>query len=66
MRSLNHEWRKEKKGKVPMRFKLKSGEPFTFAGLWDATHPKYTASPAFIKMPTHVVMRFRSVVYSVN
>jgi putative SOS response-associated peptidase YedK len=30
-----YEWRKEGKGKVPMRFKLKSGEPFTFAGLWD-------------------------------
>jgi putative SOS response-associated peptidase YedK len=31
-----YEWRKEAKRKVPMRFKLKSGEPFTFAGLWDA------------------------------
>ena len=31
-----YEWRKEGKGKVPMRFKLKSGEPFTFAGLWDS------------------------------
>ena len=30
-----YEWRKEGKGKVPMRFKLKSGEPFAFAGLWD-------------------------------
>jgi putative SOS response-associated peptidase YedK len=29
------ECRKEGKRKVPMRFKLKSGEPFTFAGLWD-------------------------------
>ena len=28
-----YEWRKEGKGKVPMRFKLKSGEPFAFAGL---------------------------------
>jgi putative SOS response-associated peptidase YedK len=26
-----YEWRKEGKGKVPMRFKLKPGEPFTFA-----------------------------------
>ena len=31
-----YEWRKEGKGKVPMRFILKSGEPFTFAGLWDS------------------------------
>jgi putative SOS response-associated peptidase YedK len=30
-----YEWRKEAKRKVPMRFKLKSGEPVTFAGLWD-------------------------------
>jgi len=31
-----YEWRKEGKGKVPMRFKLKSNEPFVFAGLWDS------------------------------
>ena len=31
-----YEWRKEGKGKTPMLFKLASGEPFTFAGLWDA------------------------------
>jgi putative SOS response-associated peptidase YedK len=31
-----YEWRKEGKGKVPMRFILKSGESFTFAGLWDS------------------------------
>ena len=30
-----YEWRKDGKGKVPMRFILKSGEPFAFAGLWD-------------------------------
>ena len=30
-----YEWRKEGKEKVPMRFMLKSGEPFAFAGLWD-------------------------------
>ena len=30
-----YEWRKEGKGKVPMLFKLKSGEPFVLAGLWD-------------------------------
>jgi putative SOS response-associated peptidase YedK len=31
-----YEWRKEGNGKIPMRFILKSGEPFTFAGLWDS------------------------------
>ena len=31
-----YEWRKEGKRKVPMRFKLKSGELFAFAGLWDS------------------------------
>ena len=31
-----YEWRKEGKEKVAMRFKLKSGEPFAFAGLWDS------------------------------
>jgi putative SOS response-associated peptidase YedK len=31
-----YEWRKEGKRKVPMRFKFKSGDPFTFAGLWDS------------------------------
>ena len=30
-----YEWRREAKGKVPMRFILKSREPFAFAGLWD-------------------------------
>jgi putative SOS response-associated peptidase YedK len=30
-----YEWRKEGKEKVAMRFKLRSGEPFVFAGLWD-------------------------------
>ena len=30
-----YEWRKGGKRKAPMRFKLKSGEPFAFAGLWD-------------------------------
>ncbi len=30
-----YEWRREAKSKVPMRFKLKTGEPFVFAGLWD-------------------------------
>lgn len=30
-----YEWRKEGKGKVPMRFTLRGGGPFSFAGLWD-------------------------------
>ena len=31
-----YEWRKEGKGKIPMRFTLRGGEPFSFAGLWDS------------------------------
>ena len=31
-----YEWRKEGKGKVPMRFVLRGGELFSFAGLWDS------------------------------
>lgn len=31
-----YEWRKEGRRKVPMRFVLKSREPFAFAGLWDS------------------------------
>lgn len=30
-----YEWRKEGSRKLPMRFVLKSGEPFAFAGLWE-------------------------------
>ncbi len=30
-----YEWAKLKRGKAPMRFTLKGGEPFAFAGLWD-------------------------------
>jgi putative SOS response-associated peptidase YedK len=30
-----YEWKKIHQGKVPMRFVLKNGEPFAFAGLWD-------------------------------
>jgi len=30
-----YEWRKEGKGKVPMRFLVKDKDPFAFAGLWD-------------------------------
>ena len=31
-----YEWRKEGKGKVPMWFKQKNGEPLVIAGLWDS------------------------------
>ncbi len=31
-----YEWRKERKRKVPMRIRLKSEDPFGFAGLWDS------------------------------
>lgn len=31
-----YEWRKGRKRKVPMRIRLKSEEPFGFAGLWDS------------------------------
>ena len=30
-----YEWRKEGKNRVPLRFSLKTEEPFAFAGLWD-------------------------------
>lgn len=30
-----YEWRREGKGRVPIRFALASGEPFAFAGLWE-------------------------------
>ncbi len=30
-----YEWRKEGRVRTPMRFTLRSGEPFAFAGLWD-------------------------------
>ncbi len=30
-----YEWQKNEHGKTPMRFTLKSGEPFAFAGLWE-------------------------------
>lgn len=33
-----YEWQKTPSGKVPMRIMLKSGEPFAFAGLWEAWH----------------------------
>lgn len=30
-----YEWKQENGSKIPMYIKLKSGEPFAFAGLWD-------------------------------
>ena len=30
-----YEWAKLERGKAPMRFRLKGGGPFAFAGLWD-------------------------------
>ena len=57
------EWRKEGKSKVPMRFKLKSGEPFAFAGLWDTwkqpdgnllrTYTIVTTEPNDVLRPIH-------------
>src|SRR5262245_31331225 len=32
------EWKREEKQKLPYRFLMKSGEPFTLAGLWDEWH----------------------------
>ncbi|XXM74260.1 SOS response-associated peptidase [Lysinibacillus sphaericus] len=32
-----YEWKKGVDGKIPVRFLLKSEEPFVFAGLWDRT-----------------------------
>lgn len=34
-----YEWRREGKGRVPIRFALASGEPFAFAGLWERWEP---------------------------
>lgn len=31
-----YEWRKEEEGKTPMLIKMKSEEPFAFAGLWES------------------------------
>ena len=71
-----YEWRKEGKGKVPMRFKLKSGESFTFAGLWDSwkqpdgnlfrtytivtTEPNDVLRPIHNRMPVYVKQRRRA------
>ena len=58
-----YEWRTEGKEKVPMRFKLKSGEPFAFAGLWDSwkqpdgsslrTYTIVTTEPNDVLRPIH-------------
>lgn len=34
-----YEWKKTDNGKVPMYIRLKSGQPFGFAGLWDVWTP---------------------------
>jgi putative SOS response-associated peptidase YedK len=57
------EWRKEGKRKVPMRFRLKSGEAFSFAGLWDSwkqsdgnllrTYTIVTTEPNEVMRPIH-------------
>jgi putative SOS response-associated peptidase YedK len=58
-----YEWRKESKRRVPMRFKLRSGEPFVFAGLWDSwrqpdgnlvrTYTIITTEPNDVLRPIH-------------
>jgi putative SOS response-associated peptidase YedK len=37
-----YEWQKTASGKTPMRIMLKSGEPFAFAGLWEAWQDRAT------------------------
>ena len=34
-----YEWKKEEKGKTPYLIRLKSKQPFMFAGLWEKWHP---------------------------
>ncbi len=58
-----YEWRREGKRKIPMRFKLKSDEPFAFAGLWDSwkqpdgrllrTYTIVTTEPNDVLRPIH-------------
>ena len=33
-----YEWKKEGKNKIPMYIRLRSGDPFAFAGLWEVWH----------------------------
>jgi len=57
------EWRKDDKKKFPMHFKLKSGESFTFPGLWDSwkqpdgnilhTYTLLTTTPNELVKPVH-------------
>jgi len=37
-----YEWKKEGKQKTPMYVRLRSREPFAFAGLWESWHPSGT------------------------
>ena len=58
-----YEWRREGRFRIPMRFTLKSGQPFAFAGLWDRwlqpdSTPLYsftivTTSPNSVLEPVH-------------
>ena len=58
-----YEWRREGKRKVPMWFKLKTGESFVFAGLWDSwkqsdgsmlrTYTIITTEPNAMLLPIH-------------
>src|SRR6266849_4679541 len=58
-----YEWKKTSNGKTPMRFTLKSGEPFAFAGLWETwknpedewvrTFTIITGEPNDIVKPVH-------------
>ena len=58
-----YEWRREGRFRTPMRFTLRSGEPFAFAGLWDRWRrpdgdPLYsftivTTSPNSVLEPVH-------------
>ena len=58
-----YEWRREGKHKVPMWFKLKTGESFVFAGLWDSwkqpdgsmlrTYTIITTEPNAMLLPIH-------------
>src|SRR5258707_9380083 len=58
-----YEWQKTGKGKTPIRFTLKSGEPFAVAGLWEnwkdpegnwlRTFPIITGKPNALVAPVH-------------